>query len=763
VEHSTSTTQNPTNLTGFPTEYAQDEVNYRQALLDRQRTVAKYKSINGYQGQKKLDALKDMSVNPFMLNNGYDALTNALQRWKNLATSEEASKLSPEEKEQAASNYWSSTLVPIYSQMLKAKPVDLEVWKKEAYDRALKWDMDEAYNSHWRSGLYEGFKDYENIMLSGAQALGGIIGSQSTDIRNPNAPRVPVLDSTIKSLKRSIAQDTFWHDINPNETWAQGARSFIAEQAMMLPLYRATGFFNEGLIGGLTGGVKVPLTQLLAKSNLGTTVTKLLTNGAEGAAYGYTMQDQAERKNGWQWGIQQAILGTLFSAGGKSFKLKDVVNPEEVSKISEREIEIQAGKNGLSKNNVDSLEQEVSKSLSGVSAAGGRPAVLNVIKSALTHLKDTENLSEDEVRNLVQKNLSEDKPRWNSTYITASYINSLLKQQGKKFSELKPEEVVELKKSLINLIQKGETKVPELLAAEKDDKVGVKAAQETSRKPIEEALDIADRRGSSIVKIGEDPGLLRTRTKYGKDAVSFSVSHEWIAYAKQQVKSAGLKWTSADIKKWLDGLDSADFVDDLKQFFYPKTLAELEPELKWEYKNEDNGKEWPNFLAFMYNYTDQMPKQFGERLSKELEDTNKFEQWFNPRQDIEKQKQYYAKGMYAHIQELLASERYKKPNALGQIGNVYQTTFETLRDPTEWQYDLHKETIEAEQELLAKMFKGPKNVQAYKQAMNAYNILASARFKAMTKGEQTERIEQQSKIDKLLVESSKGARELMEF
>ena len=758
---------------GFPTEYAQAEVNYRQALLDRQREVQKYKDIDGMTKDQKLDALKDLSVNPFILNDGYDALTNALYRWKTIATSPEAAKLSPQERDQAAENYWRTMLEPIYSQKLKATPVSLEIWKKEAYDRALQWNMDTAYDSHWRSGLYTGFKDYENVLHTGLSALAGIVRSEAAaygqlhglKTEKKDIPEIPVLDSTVRSVKRASNIDTFWHDINPNITWQEKARAGVTELAMDLPLYKAVGGFNEGLIGGLTGEAKVPLTQLLSKSHLGATVTKLLLNGGEGAAYGYTMVDPSERKDAWKAGVAQAILGTLFSSAGKNFRLKDVVNPARASELGEAEIEANLGTKGFVKHDVEGLRDEAAQALSGISAAGGRPAVLQVIKSALTHLKETEGMSELEIREGIQNHLEKDAPRWKSTFITSAYLRALLGEQGKKFSEFTPADTQELRKHLIDLIQRGEEGMPKVVAQGKGDIVAAAAAEKVSRKPLEQALDIAERKGKAV-KVGSDPGRLRIRTKYGKDAVSYSANMEWIAEAKKRVAEAGLKWDSADISKWLSkdgGISHEDFVDDLKEFFYPKALTKIDPELTWEYKNEETGKEWPNFLAFMYNYTDQMPKQFAERLSQELEDTQKFERWFDPKQDLEPQKQHYAQGMYAHIQELLASERYKKPNALGQIGNVYQTSYQDIKNPTEHQLTLHKETVDAETELLRKMFRGKKNEPALKQALEAYKIMADARKKAFLEGAQSTRIARQADIDRLIVEKSKGSRVPLEF
>ena len=175
------------------------------------------------------------------------------------------------------------------------------------------------------------------------------------------------------------------------------------------------------------------------------------------------------------------------------------------------------------------------------------------------------------------------------------------------------------------------------------------------------------------------------------------------------------------------------------------------------------GSENPNFLAFMYNFKDRMPQVFRDRLRNEFLDTDKVQRWLSGRALDEPQLERYAQGMRAHIDELLTTEKFKAENAnvRGDYGNTYRSTYESPDSPTEYQLQLHVETIEKERELIQEMFKG--RPQEARQALTTYNILASARACAFGEGKQATRIQKQSEIDGLLVQLSKGKRVKWEY
>ena len=122
---------------GIPRAAYQLYVDRENAALAREKELQKYYSFDSADHTAKLEKLKDLKLNPYLLSSGYDGLTNSLQRWKTIATSSEALKATPEQKRIAAENYYDKMLVPMYQKM-GAEPINKKVWMEQAYDNALK-------------------------------------------------------------------------------------------------------------------------------------------------------------------------------------------------------------------------------------------------------------------------------------------------------------------------------------------------------------------------------------------------------------------------------------------------------------------------------------------------------------------------------------------------------------------------------------------------------------------------------------------------
>ena len=204
---------------------------------------------------------------------------------------------------------------------------------------------------------------------------------------------------------------------------------------------------------------------------------------------------------------------------------------------------------------------------------------------------------------------------------------------------------------------------------------------------------------------------------------------EWKSYLKN--KTGKSRWTPSDVKKYVGSLDKEKFLAEVKQFFYPKELKDAD--IYFEHEDSREGDTHPNFLAFMYNFSDSMPKAYAERLSDELEDTVKWENNFNPKVDTEVQKRYYAEAMYNHVNDFLQSGRFPKE------ANIFRSTLPDLRNPTIHQKELHMEAIENEKGIVRYMFaKKPAERDA---ALVSLKILQNKRLSAFRKGQQTTRRE----------------------
>jgi len=771
-----------------------------------QREAVRYASISSMQGSQKIDALKDLTLDPSLLS-PQDAMSNILYRWQKIATSKEAQSATPEQKKEAAGNYFDHVIEPIYGELHRQHNFNMiqkDNWVDNAYTTALKWDIEGAYDTHWRSGLYSGFADLEQMAKTGFEVLGkvaepiarlndkmmGLKGTKYSQVEENKQAVSGVTDY----LSKVISHDTFWHDINPNTTAGQTARAVALEQLVMLPIYRATGGFTAGTIAGFTGReAAVPLTQLLSRSEIGHTATKLLLNGSEGAVYGYTMSNEKDRASITASGaIQQAILGTIFHTKFGKIKLSEAVPPERAAELAEAAEKAEMATKGWTHGDVDALTKNIVQSFKGVSLAGGRPALSDVLSKAFAHVAEIEGPKTPETLAEMKAQMREnmdpakgDPVVWKSIYSTARWIESIL--NGRKLSSLtaadKEEPTAKLKDAIgksdaLAQAEEEETerqikqaaqtpqgqKVVKEVGAETyvaaNKKAAAKAVQEISKRPVDEALDIAKRRADQVknMRRNKEALTIKVRTSGSGKNRMVAISPDWNVYAGKAAKAAGF---GSDMKKWLDQLPHEEFAKDLYDFFYPESLKQAGLDTFESEHVKNMGSENPNFLAFMYNFRDRMPPMFRNKLREELIDSDKVTNYLDHGRLDEPQLQRYALGMKAHVDELLTNEKFKNPNIKGETGNAYRTTYETMDEPTEYQLQLHDETIDAERGLIQEMFSGrPEELQ---QALTTYNLLASERVDAFIGGNQKLRVQKNAEIDGLLVQLSGGTRVKWEY
>ena len=148
---------------------------------------------------------------------------------------------------------------------------------------------------------------------------------------------------------------------------------------------------------------------------------------------------------------------------------------------------------------------------------------------------------------------------------------------------------------------------------------------------------------------------------------------------------------------------------------YPKALKDKG--LYFEHEHTREGKQNPNFLAFMLNYADQMPAPMAKKLSTELEESLKFEKNFKGSKVTDSQKWHYALQMYNHVDTFLNSTAFMKRGEL----NVFRSTQSDLLNPTMYQVQLLGEMHMENSRLLNEMFPKMRDRQA---AHFAYNQLA---------------------------------------
>lgn len=594
------------------------------------------------------------------------------------------------------------------------------------------------------------------------------IASQVKAKRATEQPNMVERGAVIQSAKRQFwadalpTQDGFWNHVT----------SMTAEGIGQAPIFAAMSLGNEG--AGAVG-----LTDILKASPLGARLSGYLLAGTEGLAYGAAAHKQDDPGETLRDAIGFAVFHGLFDVGGMGLKKLADIAPEswkpKLDKYSEKLDMAQNGQRPATP--VEQYEMHTKEVANNIVATGqlGQRAIF---VDALHHIEELEKnqIGRSRTREIEANLLKEDPERWGPVLSAARFVRSLLGDQ--KLSEMKegsPEEkflgeriaqlIVDagerINSNAIGLDKVNEEKAASTLtqpgakhtlqyyekkaAAElqasgaaglvKSEQVQQyaakmyaedlqKAAEEAQKavveKPVEKATNAAKRRKDKPVpalKIRSE----RTVNKYGEPAARYQIVPDYKVRLKAHIAAAKAKGVS--MAKYFQDLDDQDFVNDLSTYFYPKELRRAK--VFFEHQNTREGMQNPNFLAFMYNYLDKMPAEFGRELENRLTDTVKVQRYMNGKTPTEPQLLYYAKAMYNHVDNFLGSGRWPEES------NLFRTSNETMFKTTEWQRQLLIEKQLQEQANLKDMFSG--DAKAKRAALTVHAAFSKLRLNEFDK------------------------------
>jgi hypothetical protein len=258
------------------------------------------------------------------------------------------------------------------------------------------------------------------------------------------------------------------------------------------------------------------------------------------------------------------------------------------------------------------------------------------------------------------------------------------------------------------------------------------AEKETSVDKPKKAANAAERRKDKAPKLATDTQLStkRTANKKGEPSVQFKAESYKARFAAHK---AAAKANGQSLTEFFKGMDEHDFMFDLSHHFYPQALkdADIYFEGQGKYSKTGDkilpmiskpfaGMQNPNFLAFMRNYTSQMPKEFADALQDHLIDTVKVQKYMSGRTPTENQLDYYAGAMYNHMDNLLGSGRWPAEH------NVFRSSNESIFKTTKYQRQLLIEKTLQEQKNLKEMYSG--DAKATKTALTAHAVLSKLRL-----------------------------------
>lgn len=575
---------------------------------------------------------------------------------------------------------------------------------------------------------------------------------------------VPKEDNVIvKGAKYQDAEHQFWADALPTRSgfWNK-VTSTVAEGVANAPVFAAMDLVPAA--GAET------LTARLSMSTIGKKVAGLLTAGSEGLAYGAAVHKQNDPGEAWRDAIGFAVFHGAFDVLGLGLKkLVDIAPDAWKPKLDKYTQHLDNAQKGLTEDNAlqlyDRHKTEVANNIAAVGVSGQHA----IFVDALHHVDDMQHFKgmiPEDIKEWEQHNLEKDPAHWAPVLSAAKFIRDWL--GNRRIADLKPEEETELgtkiaqliydssaeissrvqdaqeqseQKAAVdlkqpsakhtlqyysNLAQQALTEAPgasSLVSPEQIQKYAEKLYAEdlqkaTAKAQKELATDKVADANSAARAIKKRPGYTirseRTTNKYGEPAVRYSAVPDYKVRLREHVRAA--KQQDKSLGDYFRDLDDKDFVDDMNQYFYPKSLKDAG--VFFEHQNTREGMQNPNFLAFMYNYLDQMPKEFGQELEQRLVDTMKVQQFMKGRRPIEPQLTYYAKAMYNHVDNFLGSGRWPKES------NLFRSSNADMWKSTQWQRELLIEKTIQEQKNIKSAFRG----KARDLALASHSALAKARM-----------------------------------
>ena len=344
---STSNTESPVDFLKRYKQAAQEDRDYNQKLTQR------YASLDSLTKEKKIEALKNVNLNPYRLNDAYDGLANSFHRWTHVANDAVLNHYTDEQKQKIASNYYDGMIAPLYGKMGQT-PMSKDLWMKQSFKEAVNYNIEDAYNNSiihgmkngWDSGLAATARAYGYI----SDAVGNVYDNAVDQWRksrevgkkydtdnggwhqglaqlHSEKPIGHVPGAVSKGAAIQDANHQFWADALPNHSWGAKATSFVAEQAAQLPVYAAmyAGTAALGVVPGVSN-----LTKTLTATPVGKKVFQYLMAGTEGLAYGTLTRPQEDKAQAWRDAVGFMVFHGIFDVGGMGAKkLIDIAGPND--------------------------------------------------------------------------------------------------------------------------------------------------------------------------------------------------------------------------------------------------------------------------------------------------------------------------------------------------------------------------------------------------------------------------------------------------
>jgi hypothetical protein len=459
------------NPTPFLAQKEQDYINASvEAGTKTRQLIKNYSSYTAMSKQQRASFVKNPNIPADKLQ-PYDRLQNSLWRWRQMVE-KQGSKLSGDQKQKAAENYYNALIAPTYKEM-GMDPMPKELWMQQAFSGALNYDP-EAHavysNSLWKgflTGAVKGEASLERLGAIGIDELGHTItsesmgGDQSWENWHNNyqshgeshfeaiqkaAQEIPVLGYISKAVHNLASNDQFYADAMPAQNYTEAATSGIVEQVVQLPLYEGIGSALK--VTGQIAAKAIPavknLTKVLDATAAGRRVLPVLLAGVEGATTGAALTAPGEDpiRESWQSALGFMAAHTLFGLAGAGLKgigkgvsriagretatLGDVLEGDAKEAFNQKLEELQLGIDGKHFATPEEEVETYKKVYKEYASVAGTPGLRAMAHQALdfAHVHGG-SMDTQEFQNVKQMLLNQDRARWNPVFNAMAVLQRL--------------------------------------------------------------------------------------------------------------------------------------------------------------------------------------------------------------------------------------------------------------------------------------------------------------------------------------------------
>jgi len=471
--------------------------------------------------------------------------------------------------------------------------------------------------------------------------------TQSVEIATKKAQRV------VNKISHDTIQDAqFWMQTHPSKNMAEKAASFVGENIVQLPLYTSIGA-ARGLVtpGNLTKAIEAGgATGKVVAAALGGASDGLMGSVLQGKNKQDTMNDMAAFAGLSAFGEGVSIAGAALIKKFSAHVIANGGKPLMEAITSEAEHELVTGKvNGKPASKIEDLhaahqEDPIKTKLVTAEKTSLNSLAIQKYNKPLNQLSQKQR----EAVRAARATLAEDSVREMPVHMPeTAKANAAAAVQSSMKSD--PEgaawDVAMQKKYGINFTEELAKTEQETTAKQ----TGIKSSQGTTQRVG---------RSSERVDTGNAKRLSKAQEEEPRKFAQMKIDH--LAYFKNPSGSASK--TKFDYRSWLDGMDSPDFIKELRdhignQWFFEKPQ---------------------HLLEYALSYRKELPSVFAGRIVKELEE-------IDPEGDVTK---WYASAIKRdkHLENMATTGR------LWTEGNIFRSSkFAPGTRATKWQAQLNKE------------------------------------------------------------------------